>query len=69
MTALTRTGSQSKLPDDVVAKEINYEKLGTIVDALRGQDALVITISGHAKIQEIEAKLVRAAAEAAVPWM
>jgi hypothetical protein len=61
--------SESKLPDGVAVKEIDYERLETIVDALRGQDALVITISGHAKIQEIEANLVRAAAEAGVPWI
>ena len=69
VTAITRSDSQSKLPEGVQSKVVDYEKPETIVDALRGQDALVITISGRAPIKEIEEKLVRAAAEAEVPWM
>ncbi|EED21097.1 conserved hypothetical protein [Talaromyces stipitatus ATCC 10500] len=69
VTAITRHNSQSNLPEGVLSKEIDYEKLETIVDALRGQDALVITLSGYSPIQETEEKLVRAAAEAGVPWI
>ena len=69
MTAITRSDRQSNLPNGVNIKTVDYDKPNTIVDALRGQDALIITISGRAPIQEIEEKLVRAAAEAGVPWM
>jgi putative NADH-flavin reductase len=69
VTAITRPDSQSSLPQGVEVKKVDYNDPATIVDALRGQEALVITISGHAPIQEIEEKLVRAAAEAGVPWM
>lgn len=69
VTAISRHNSQSTLPDGIISKPVDYEKPETLVDALRGQDALVITISGTASIQETEEKLVRAAAEAGVPWM
>ena len=69
ITAITRVDSQSKLPEGVISKKVDYNKPRTLVEALRGQDALVITISGHGPIQETEEKLVRAAGEAGVPWM
>ncbi|EED15854.1 conserved hypothetical protein [Talaromyces stipitatus ATCC 10500] len=69
VTAITRHNSQNKLAEGIISKEIDYEKPETLVDALRGQDALVITLSGYSPIQETEEKLVRAAAEAGVPWI
>lgn len=69
VTAITRSDSQSKLPEGVIIKHVDYSDPSTLVDALRGQDALVITISGQAPIHEVEEKLVRAAGEAGVPWM
>lgn len=53
----------------MIVKAIDYEKSATLVDALRGQDALVITLSGHATFQKVEERIVRAAGEAGVPWM
>lgn len=69
VTAIKRVDSQSTLPQGVAVKMADYSKPETLVEALRGQDALVITISGHAPIEETEEKLVRAAGEAGVPWM
>ncbi|KAK4902965.1 hypothetical protein LTR49_026970 [Elasticomyces elasticus] len=46
VTALTREESQSKLPEGVKTKIVDYSKPETLVDALRGQGALVITING-----------------------
>lgn len=69
ITAITRIDSQSTLPAGVIARKVDYEKPETLVDALRGQDVLVITVSGRSPIQSIEEKLVRAAAEAEVPWI
>ena len=68
VTAITRQDSQTSLPDGVEAK-VDYSKPETLVEALRGQDALIITISGYAPIQETEEKLVRAAGDAGVPWI
>lgn len=69
VTAITRADSKSTLPDGVAVKKVDYDQAKTLVSALRGQDALVVTISGYAPIQGTEEKLVRAAAEAGVSWM
>lgn len=69
VTAITRADSQSTLPQALLVKKVDYSKHETLVEALRGQEALVITISGHAPIKETEEKLVRAAGEAGVPWI
>ncbi|KAH8813010.1 hypothetical protein F5884DRAFT_751303 [Xylogone sp. PMI_703] len=69
VTAITRPETKGTFPQGVVVKEVDYSKPETLVEALRGQEALVITISGHAPIREIEEKLIRAAGEAGVPWI
>jgi hypothetical protein len=68
ITALTRKDTQSKLPEGVISKTIDYEKPETIVDALKGQGALVITLSGLVP-KDTQFKLINAAAEAGVPWI
>lgn len=68
VTALTRVGSQSKLPVGVISKSIDYSKPETIVEALKGQDAFIITVPGQAP-KGTELALVKAAAEAGVKWI
>lgn len=68
VTAITRADSQSKLPEGIVVKKIDYEKPETIVEALKGQDALVITLSVFAP-REQQSKLIDAAIEAGVQWV
>lgn len=68
VTALTRAGSTSSLPEGVKVAEIDYENHDSIVKALNGQDALIITL-GVTAPPDTEAKLVRAAADAGVPWI
>ena len=68
ITAITRVDSQSKLPEGVISKKVDYDKQETLVEALRGQDALVITLSGHTP-KETESQLIDAAGEAGVPWI
>jgi saccharopine dehydrogenase-like NADP-dependent oxidoreductase len=68
ITALTREGSEAKFPDGVVVQTIDYEKPETIVKALQGQDALVITLSGFVP-EGTETKLIDAAGEAGVKWI
>lgn len=52
----------------MVSRSIDYNKPETIVDALRGQDALVITLAGGVP-PDTEEKLIRAAGEAGVKWI
>jgi hypothetical protein len=69
VTAITREGSTSAIPKDVHAvKTINYESPSTIVDALRGQDVLVITLGGFASA-DVQGKLVEAAIEVGVRFI
>lgn len=67
ITALTRSDSKNPIPSSVTVKHINYAEPSTLVDALRGQDALIITLSVLAT-DEAD-RLIKAAAEAEVPWI
>ena len=68
VTAITRADSQSKLPEGVIPKKVDYSKSETLVEALRGQDALVITLNAFSP-KETDMQLINAAAEAGVPWI
>ncbi|RFU34244.1 hypothetical protein B7463_g2085, partial [Scytalidium lignicola] len=68
VTAITREDSTSTLPEGVIAKKVNYNDQKSLVDALQGQDALVITMSVFAP-PDTQTKLIEAAATANVPWI
>lgn len=68
ITAITRVDSENKLPEGVISKKIDYNKPETLVEALGGQDALVITLSSHTP-KETEMQLIKAAGEAGVAWI
>ena len=68
VTALTRVDSQSQLPEGIITKKVDYSKPETLVEALTGQDALVITLSGAAG-KGVEVQLIKAAGEAGVAWI
>jgi uncharacterized protein YbjT (DUF2867 family) len=53
VTALARAGSQSKLPEGVIEKTTDYSKPETIVEALKGQHALVITLGSRHPMKSI----------------
>lgn len=67
VTAITRAESKNKMPDGVKAAPVNYNDEQTLIDALTGQDALVITMGIRAG--DAQTKLVNAAAKAGVPWI
>ncbi|KIW64998.1 hypothetical protein PV04_07290 [Phialophora macrospora] len=71
VTAITRTGSTStstsSLPDGITVAKVDYNDPSSLVAALQGHDALVITISVTAQAEQ--EKLIRAAADAEVPWI
>lgn len=60
--------SESKLPEGVIVRKVDYTDPETLVEALRGQDALVITLGGFAP-KETDMSLINAAGEAGVPWI
>ncbi|KAJ6605426.1 putative isoflavone reductase family protein [Mycena vulgaris] len=68
ITAITRADSTSKLPAGVEVKKVDYEDPASLVEALRGQDALIITMSVMSPPGQ-SAKLIEAAAAANVPWV
>jgi uncharacterized protein YbjT (DUF2867 family) len=67
VTAITRPDSKSQLPEGVKIAKVDYENPQTIVEALKGQDALIITLSVFAHAEQD--KLIEAAADAGVPWV
>ena len=67
VTAITRADSTSTLPEGVKVAKVDYDKPETLVEALKGQDALVITLSVFA--HEQQDKLIQAAGDAGVNWI
>lgn len=69
VTALTRAESKASdaIPDGVRVAKVDYGDQSTLVQALEGQDALVIAIRSQG--WAIQAKLIDAAAEAKVSWI
>lgn len=68
VTAITREDSTSIFPEGVETKKVNYDSNESIAAGLKGQDALIITISVRAP-QENVTKLIEAAAAADVKWV
>ena len=68
VTALTRIDSSNKLPEGIAVKKIDYDNPSSIVDALQGQDALLITMGAMAPPDQ-QNKLIHAAADANIPWV
>ncbi|OIW35401.1 NAD(P)-binding protein [Coniochaeta ligniaria NRRL 30616] len=68
VTAITRRDSTAKLPQGVKVEPVNYADQASIVAALRGQQFLVITLSVFAP-PDTHSRLVRAAAEAGIPYV
>lgn len=70
VTAIARPSSASKLPNGLQVVRVDYsgDDNTALVKALRGQQALIITMAVAAPSDTIS-KLVRAAAEAGVPYV
>ncbi|KAJ5159877.1 NAD(P)-binding protein [Penicillium canariense] len=70
VTAITRPDSTSKLPDGINVIHVDYsgEDDTALVEAVRGQQALLITMSVTAPRGTVN-KLVRAAGKAGVPYV
>jgi NAD(P)-dependent dehydrogenase (short-subunit alcohol dehydrogenase family) len=68
ITAITRVQSSATFAQDINVARVDYDKPDTIVSALKNHDALIITMSVTAA-RDTQAKLIRAAADAGVPWV
>lgn len=68
VTAITRSDSTSTFPTGVQIKKVDYSDPPTLVSALQGQDALIITMSVMAP-PDTQTKLIDAAAAANIPWI
>ncbi|CRG90879.1 hypothetical protein PISL3812_07925 [Talaromyces islandicus] len=67
ITAITRKESKSVVPEGVEIKKVDYNEPSTLVEALKGQDALIVTLA--VTVTDEAEKLNKAAAEAGVPWI
>ena len=68
MTALTRVSSEATTPSGTVTVKVDYENEQSIVEALKGQQFLVITLSSRAP-PELMSRIIQAAAKAGVKWV
>ncbi|KAK3050709.1 hypothetical protein LTR09_008075 [Extremus antarcticus] len=67
VTAITREDSKSTMPPGVKVAKIKYDQPDSIVKALQGQQALIITMKTGQN--EASKRLIAAAAKANVPWV
>lgn len=68
ITAISRSDSKAEFPHKVKVVRVNYDDHNSIVEGLRGHDALIITTSVWAP-RDTSARLIRAAAAAGIPWI
>ncbi|KAE8141499.1 hypothetical protein BDV38DRAFT_296179 [Aspergillus pseudotamarii] len=68
VTALTRTGSQSTLPEGIQTVPVDYDNEASLLSALQGQDALIITLPVTVA-PDTQSQLIQAAAKAGVKYV
>ncbi|KAG2175443.1 hypothetical protein INT43_001090 [Umbelopsis isabellina] len=68
ITAITRVDSTSTFPSGIEIKRVDYDDQMSLVEALQGQEVLIITLGIFAAPDQ-QTKLIRAAAAAKVPWV
>ncbi|KAL7942541.1 NAD(P)-binding protein [Trichoderma barbatum] len=68
VTAITRIGSKSELPEGVKVVEVDYNDEQTVIDGLKGHQFLFISLAVTAP-RDTQAKIMTAAAKAGVSWV
>ncbi|KAF4447490.1 putative oxidoreductase CipA-like [Fusarium austroafricanum] len=68
VTAITRKGSNSKMPEGARVVAVDYNDENSLVGALRGQQFLAISLN-VALMPEGQDNLIKAASKAGVPWI
>lgn len=61
-------GSKSKVPEGAKIAQVDYDNEETLVEALKGQQFLAISMATRAP-KDTQAKIIKAAAKAGVPWI
>ena len=68
LTAITRENSSNSMPSGVAGAKVNYDDHESLVKAMRGHDAVIITMWSRAP-PETQDILAKAAIEAGVRWI
>lgn len=68
VTAITRSDSTNKLPEGVSSVNVDYDDEKSLVGAMKGHQALIITLAVTA-LPGTQSKLIKAAAKAGVPYI
>lgn len=68
VTAITHADSKSTLLEGVEVKKVNYSSPSSLTDAVRGHDALVITMGLMAPLDQ-QSKLLQAAVDTDILWV
>lgn len=68
VTALTRNSSANNIPEGVTPAQVDYNDQASLVAALKNQQFLIVTLAPSSP-KDTHSKLVRAAAEAGVPYV
>jgi hypothetical protein len=68
ITAISRADSKGTFAEDINVVHVDYDNPDTIVAALKGHDALIVTMRATAA-RDTQQKLIRAAADAGVSWV
>lgn len=68
VTALTRSGSTNKLPEGVKPITVDYDDETSLVEAMKGQQILIITLAVTAP-PGTQSKLIKAASKAGVSYI
>ncbi|KAH6890673.1 hypothetical protein B0T10DRAFT_324887 [Thelonectria olida] len=68
ITALTRADSKSEVPEGLKAVKVDYDDEASVVEALKGQQFLIITLGARVP-EDVHAKIVAAAGRAGVPYI
>ncbi|KAI5465035.1 hypothetical protein BGZ63DRAFT_504226 [Mariannaea sp. PMI_226] len=68
ITALTREGSNGTVPEGVAAVNVDYDNEESLVEALKGQQFLIITLGARVP-EDVHNKITAAAAKAGVPYV
>lgn len=68
VTVITRQDSSSTPPDGVQVSKVDYDNQQSLIDALKGQEVLIITLAVTAPL-DTQSKVISAAAKAGVPYI
>lgn len=68
LTALTRVGSTSTIDPRIRSVPVDYDSPASLTAALRGHDALIITLNART-VKTEQPKLISAATAAGIPWI